>query len=138
MEETAAACYYRVGVSSQACTLLPRGPGQPWGSSDLQQHQLYSLTEPKVAQIPGRVGCDTSSAKALSSGKKQHIEELFGFGRICFPHQAPTHCRATRAGSRPAQLPKNARADGGTRVGFLCSPHPHFPEQLFSWKKQSS
>lgn len=42
-------CYYRVSVSSQAHTLLPRGPGQPWDSSDPQQHQLYSLTGPKVA-----------------------------------------------------------------------------------------
>lgn len=49
MEETVAACYYRVSVSSQAHTLLPRGPGQPWDSSDPQQHQLYSLTGPKVA-----------------------------------------------------------------------------------------
>jgi len=34
--------------------------------------------------------------------------------------------------------PKMPPPMGGTHTGSLYSPHPHCPEQLFSWKKQSS
>lgn len=41
------------------------------------------------------------------SGKKQHVEGLFGFGRICLPRRAPTHRRAPTR--RRADLPSSPK-----------------------------
>lgn len=53
------------------------------------------LTAPSAAILlvaQGRdVGCNKSSRKASSSGKKQHIVELTIVGRICLPSLNPIH-----------------------------------------------
>lgn len=65
-----------------------------------------------------------SSTKPLFPGKKQHVKELFGFGRISFPNSAPKHHQAAWAGSQPAQLLRNATTHGVPRRLPLLTPSP--------------
>lgn len=95
LEETMVTCYCRVRVSSWVHTL------RAWVSPEARPAApTVPLNCMKDGLNPGV--CGMNSTKTLSPGKK-HAEELFGFGKISFPHPAPKHHRAAWTGSQPAQ-----------------------------------